>query len=52
MKKIKHDKELERMARKIMELPFNKVRSDKSHVLKALYYFNDYFSKVKRYDSH
>ena len=49
MKKIKHDKELELMAKKLMNMPFNRNGSDKSHVLKALYYFNDYFSKVKRH---
>ena len=49
MKKVKHDLELERMARDVMRLPFNKNGSDKSHVLDALFYFNDYFSKVKRH---
>ncbi|MDO8734025.1 MAG: hypothetical protein Q7K21_02565 [Elusimicrobiota bacterium] len=48
MKKIKHDKELEKLAKKLMQMPFNKNGADKSYVGNAIFYFNDYFNKVRK----
>ena len=49
MRKIKHNRKLYAMARKVMNLPYNREGSDKSYVLKAIFFFNDFFAKVRRH---
>lgn len=48
MKKIKHDRELYRLAKQLANMPFNKNGTDKSYVLNALFLNNDYFAKVRK----
>lgn len=45
--KIRHDKQFQWLAKKIMKLSFHNKQEDKSYVLEALFYLNDFFSKVK-----
>lgn len=39
---------LKRMAKRLMDMPFNKDGADKSFVTAAMFAYNDYFSRVKR----
>ncbi len=48
MRKLKHDKELERMAKEVMKLPFNKNGTDKTWVYKVLFQNWRHFSIVWR----
>ena len=48
MRKPKHDKELERMAKEVMKLPFNKNGTDKTWVYKVLFQNWRHFSIVWR----
>lgn len=47
-KKKKPDRELQQLAKKTALLPFNRDGADKSYVMRAVFYFNDYFYKVKQ----
>lgn len=47
--KIKHDRALYALARKVMNLPCNREGADKSYVLKAVFFFNDFYAKVRRH---
>lgn len=49
MKKIKHDRELYRLAKQLANMPFNKNGTDKGYVMNALFLNNDYFAKVRKY---
>ncbi|MBI4057570.1 MAG: hypothetical protein HY399_08505 [Elusimicrobia bacterium] len=48
----KYDLDLELMARQAMKLSFNKAGSDKSFVLDALYWHNDFWAHVNRIRAH
>jgi hypothetical protein len=48
MRKPKHDKELERMAKELMRLPFNKNGTDKTWINKVLLQNWRHFSLVWR----
>lgn len=45
---IKRDRELERMTRKLMSLPFNAPGADKSHVLRAMWHYNAFLAAARR----
>ena len=46
---IKQDRALYALARKVMNLSYNREGADKSHVLKAIFFFNDFYSRVRRH---
>ncbi|MBI5243235.1 MAG: hypothetical protein HY922_06035 [Elusimicrobia bacterium] len=43
----RHDPQLLRLARRVMDLPHNRPGTDKSHVASVMFYYQDYFSRVK-----
>ena len=47
--RIKYNRELYVMARKVMNLPYNREGADKSYVLRAIFFFNDFYAKVRKH---
>ena len=47
MNKIKHEKELEKLANKLMNTFYNKNGVDKTYIYKVLLNYQIYFSRLK-----
>ena len=44
---IRHDAELQRLARRVMKLPHNRPGADKTYVLEAMFYYNSFLNDIR-----
>jgi hypothetical protein len=44
---VRHDAELQRLARQVMKLPHNRPGTDKTYVLQAMFYYNSFLRDIR-----